>query len=203
MDPPVNLGGIYLALGRYAEAREMLERSIALEPDYAAYSNLATLHFHEARYPDAARMFEKALELEDTDYRIWGNMAAAWYWSPDGRAKARDAYQRAITLVQAQLQVNPEDYSASSYLALFLAMVEDSEASRTVLHHLEQLVIEDIEVLFLIGYSNEVLGAREKALLWIGKAVTHGYARAMIAKLPGLRSLREDPQFDDLFHDVP
>ncbi|NIV13316.1 MAG: tetratricopeptide repeat protein, partial [Aliifodinibius sp.] len=67
---------------------------------YAVSSNLGTLYFIRGKYADAARMYETALELNDHDYVVWGNLASAYYWAPGERDKAAETYRRAITLAE-------------------------------------------------------------------------------------------------------
>src|SRR5205085_3498244 len=55
-----DLGGVYLAMGKYKEAEAILTRAVAIQPTYGAYSNLATARQYQRRYADAAAMFQKA-----------------------------------------------------------------------------------------------------------------------------------------------
>ena len=50
----------------------MFEKSIEVEPinNYLAYSNLGSLYDQAARFADAARMFEKALTINDGEYLV-------------------------------------------------------------------------------------------------------------------------------------
>ena len=59
----------------YPEAEQMYQKSIALAPSYAAYANLGYLYLQEQKYPDAASAEEKALQTNDRDYLVWGNLA--------------------------------------------------------------------------------------------------------------------------------
>ncbi len=60
-----NLSAGYVQLGKFDQAEELLRKSLAIEPSYRAYANLATIYFLQARYTDSAQMFEKALHLND------------------------------------------------------------------------------------------------------------------------------------------
>ena len=115
-----NLGGIFYFQGKYQQAQELFEKSLSLQPNYRAYSNLGTLYFFQARYSDAARMFEKALQVNDKDPRLWQYVAAAYYWAPGERDKARAAYQKAALMMEKELKLNPRD----SKLMLALADCE-------------------------------------------------------------------------------
>jgi tetratricopeptide (TPR) repeat protein len=58
----LNLGGVYIDIGdskALAEAEPLLRKSLALEPSYAAYTNLGYLYLQEQKYADSAEMTEK------------------------------------------------------------------------------------------------------------------------------------------------
>jgi len=190
-----NLGGIYFFLERMEDAEEMFQRSLEIEPDYRTFSNLATIYFNRERYTDAARMFEKALELEDHDYRIWGYLASACYWTPDERDRAWIIYQRGITMAEEQMKVNPRDPELQSNLALYCAMVGEQNKARTYLQQTADLESNILEVIFRMGNTYEILGEREQALQWIEKALENGYSLSEVKRIPGLRDLREDQRF--------
>jgi len=69
-----NLGSLYYASGRYAEAEQMFLRAIEQEPSdqtdrAAALVNLAALYRVQARYNEAAPLYENAVALTDEDHR--------------------------------------------------------------------------------------------------------------------------------------
>ena len=74
----------------------MFERSIEIKPNYGAYSNLGILYYQERRYADAARMYEKALDLGDYDYLVWGNLALAYQRIPGESEKALEKFEENI-----------------------------------------------------------------------------------------------------------
>ena len=186
-------------LERWPEARDMFERSLQIKPNYAAYSNLGSLYFfQEARYQDAAQMYEKALEFNNRDYRVWGSLASAYYWAPEERPKASANYKRAAQMAEEQLKVNPNDASVLSHLADFYAMLGEKDKALQFLEKSLDLAPNDAEVMARAGETYEQLGQREKALEWIGKALKKGYPLATLERNPGLRELRTDPRFKSL-----
>ena len=40
------------------------------------------MYFQQGRYAESAAMFEKALQLNDHDARVWRNLGDAYYWTP-------------------------------------------------------------------------------------------------------------------------
>jgi len=75
-----NLGGIYYFLEDWDNALEMFEKAFSLSKSYSVASNPGTLYFIQGNYKQAAVMYETALEINDKDYIVWGNLASAYYW---------------------------------------------------------------------------------------------------------------------------
>ena len=178
----------------------MWERTIALNPLHdGAHANLAVLHFDEGRYADAARMYRKALDLNDQGYELWGSLAATHYWTPGGRDKALPAYQRAIEIAEEMLrEVNPDDADVLSGLATYYAMIGESEKARQRIERALDLAPQDEQVLFRASDTYEQLGERELALQWIKKALAHGLPQADVERDPAFRDLRSDPRYQQI-----
>ncbi len=193
-----NLGGIYLVQGKYAEAQQMLERSIAIEPNYRACSNLGTLYFQQGRYADAARMFERALRLNDRDGRLWRNLGDAHYWAPGERSQAPAAFQRAVEIFAHQRQVNPHDADTAFALADCYSMLGQRQEA---LQFVQQALREgpaDVGDMYLVAQIYEQLNDRAAALRWLGKALAGGYSPGEVQRSPTFQELRADPQYQRL-----
>jgi len=190
-----DLGALYFNLGRWTDALKMWKRSLEIEPNYAAYSNLGILHHMEMRYADAARMYEKALELDNRNYRVWGNLASACYWAPSERGRAMATYQRAAQMAEEERKVNPRDPEVLSDLAEYYAMIGERTRALSLVQQALSLAPDNIDVMVRAGLIYELLGERDTALEWVGKALEHGYPRALIERLPELQQLQADPRF--------
>lgn len=82
-----NLGGVYIEMGRFMDAERELLKSIELAATPSAYSNLGALYIYLGRYPDAIVALNKAIQLPSaqlaTNYKVWGNLADAYRYTPD------------------------------------------------------------------------------------------------------------------------
>ena len=194
-----NLGGAYIKLGRPYDAAAALERSLKIQPNPVAYSQLGALYFFQvARYTDAARVYRQALELDSSDYQVWGSLGSAYYWAPGERAKAYPAYQRAAEMAEEKRKANPRDATLLSHLADFYSMMGEKHRTLPLLEQSLALAPADQDVIARAGETYEQLGQREKALEWIGKALNKGYPLEKVVQSPGLNRLREDPGFQRL-----
>jgi tetratricopeptide (TPR) repeat protein len=190
--PCNDLGALYLHLGHVDEATIMLEHSLELQPNYAAYSNLGVIHHIQGRYPEAAEMYEKALKIDDHDYRVWINLAEVLAESDP--KKSRAAYRGAIEEAEKHRQVNPQDALLLCYLGTSYAAVADTVRALDLAEQAGDLAQENSEIMVRVSVIYELSGERNKALLWAGKAVEHGF---LVADMENITELAE------LIHDLP
>ena len=190
-----SLGGVLQTAGRDDEAAAALERSLAIRPTAAAASNLGTIEFARGRYAAAARAFERALALDDRDYRVWRNLGLSYRWAPGESDKAGPALERAVGLGEERLRVNPRDAGLLADLGDCLAVLGRSALARERLAAALALAPDDVEVQQRAAAAYEQLGDREAALRWIRRALAGGYPLAQVAIDPGLAGLRADPRF--------
>ena len=190
-----NLGVTYFRLQRHDDAARMWEQSIGIRPTFSATSNLGTLYFGRGRYTDAARAFERAVVLQPNDVRLWRNLAAALYWAPGEREKARAAYEKAVELGEADRKVNPRQPQLLAQLADGYAMLgrrSDAVAAATAVERLGDV---DGDVAFMLTGVYEHLGDRTTALKWLRQAIGKKYPLDSIERSPSLTELRRDPRY--------
>ena len=194
-----NLGVANFQLDNMSLAKANLERAIELNPDTNAntYLTLGSLYFSDAQYADAAEMFEKALELNDSSYFTWGNLgfSLAYGLQPE---RAEQAFRRAVKLAEDALERVPDDAELLSDLAGYHAGLDNKSKSRDCLTKAIDLDPSDPRILATIGETYEDLGDRERALEWIAHAFAAGALPARFDNRPTLRSLISDPRYQAL-----
>jgi len=193
-----NLGGLYHLMGRSTEAIAMLEKSLAIEPTPDAASNLATIRFFSGSYADAARAFEQVVALGSSDFKLWYNLASAYYWAPGERGKARDAFQKTADLAEQALTINPRDPLLLVVLADTNAHLGQEARARSLASEALRLAPDDGEVLFRVACLYELLGERGRSLSFIERALQRGYSADAVARSPDLEAVRADPRFKAL-----
>ena len=193
-----NLGATLFALRRPEEGAAMWERSVALRPTYSAVSNLGTYYYDRGRYAEAARSFERAVALMPNEYRVWRNLGAALYWTPDERQKAAAAYERSVTLAEQARKVNPRQVDLLAQLADAYSMLGRDREAREAAAAVERLGPEEGVVMYVLAGVYEQLGDRTTALAWLQKAIAAGYQRERIERSPSLSELRKDPRYATL-----
>lgn len=194
-----NLGAALLYAGALEESRHMLQNSIRLAPSYAAYTNLGNLDLKQARFADAADDYEKALEFNKTDYRVWSNLAVAYSRTPGQQDKAKDAFLHAAQMCREALKENPNDPVELSDLAMFVAS-EGGERQEPLMLIERALALapEDTYVQFNAAETYEALGYRKDALDWVAKLIAAGYPLDDINESPVLADLVKDTRYQKL-----
>jgi tetratricopeptide (TPR) repeat protein len=193
-----NLGAMYVVQGRYNEAIQTLERSIALRPTAEAYSNLATVYFSLRNFAQAATTYQRALEVDASDYLVWGNLGDAKYWTEGKRNEAAAAYQKAIALAEEKLKVNPRDEYVLANLANFHAILGENKASLDYLQRALALAPKDHNVQFKAALVYAQFGDKEKTFDWLQRAVATGTSAATIRDTPTFDAWRQDPRYQKL-----
>jgi serine/threonine-protein kinase len=190
-----NLGAAYYYAERWTDARRAFERALELNPEYSsALSNIGTMYFYEGRYADSARAFERATAVDGQDYLWWGNLGDAYHWAPGERAKAADAYRRAIELAEERLATNANDAEVLQDAARYYVMVGDAEAARAAIARALDLAPSDIYVLRSAAVVHVVLEEPEEAIRAVLAAIEGGDSRAEISVDPMFAELRQDPR---------
>jgi tetratricopeptide (TPR) repeat protein len=169
-----------------------------MQPSYAAASNLGTAYFYQGRYADSAAAFERALSLNDRNYRVWRNLGAAYRWVPGQRAKAQAAYERAAAMAERDLQVNSRQPEVLMHLADCYSILDQPDRARDYLRQALALGDGDVALLYTAGNVYEQLGDRDRALDAIGRAIRQGYPLDQVQRSPDLVRLRSDPRFKQL-----
>lgn len=193
-----NLGGMYFYQGKVPEAIQALEKSMSLKPNYLAASNLGTVYSFSEDYANAAKAFEAALKLNDSEYVVWGNLGFALRLVNDS-AGARKAFLHAIDLAELKRKLNPRDAKTLVNLGMYYGNVGQKSESQPLLEQALVLAPDNPTIMFkaALVYESE-LGMRDVALSWLEKAVERGYSWKEIDKASSLKELRSDPRFKAL-----
>jgi len=192
------LGGTYVQQGRYQQAIEALDRSIAIRPSPSAYNNLGMAYFGLRRYPEAASNFEEARKIEPANYLYWGNLSFAYSWMPGKRAEATAAVRQAATLAQKSRAVNPRNSTLLGRLAIYHAKLGERESALACLRDGLAIAPKDSSLLLKAALVYSELGEVDRTLDWLQQALTAGLSAGAIRDTPDFDKLRDDPRFQKL-----
>jgi tetratricopeptide (TPR) repeat protein len=195
-----NLGTAYYLQGDLDQAATQFQKALEIQPQPMLYANLGTLYFAQGLYPQSAQAFEQALELQGgaNSYLLWGNLGDACRFLPEGGARAREAYTRALQLLADPLRAAPRDVTLLSRRALYLAKRRDCGPALAAGGEIDRLAQGDAAARFRLVVTNEVCGRREPALSALEKALHSGFPLAEVQRDPELLALRSDVRYHRL-----
>jgi serine/threonine-protein kinase len=183
---------------RLAEAEKAFLHSLQIAPTFPAYANLGNLYLRQERLAEAGVAYEKALEKNPKQQRIWGNLAAAYSRMPGKQDQSRDAYRRAAELCRAAVAATPDDAVAISDLASYEAFAGERAEPLALIQKALALAPKDLEVLYNGVEVYEYLGFREQALLWMSKLLEQGFPAKDLGRSVVLSDLRRDRRYQEL-----
>ena len=195
----VNLGGVLNETGRISEAITVYQRAIELRPSYMAYSNLGTAYSRAERYGDAAAAYRAALDIDDGDWLVWGNLAYVYSWMDGEEDKAAATFARAIALAEAAREADPRDFWAPSDLGLYYAKTGKIELAVQRTDTALALSKDASEVYAAAAEVYELIGQRDRAVELVQKALDLGYSRRQFMRNPETFDLLTDPRLQDTF----
>ena len=192
-----NLGGVLVYLERTEEARKLFEKSIAIEPSRSTLSNLGAIYFDERRFADAATMFERAIQEDDSLYKTWGNLGYAYRFGP-APEKADDCFRSAVELSNEALEAHPDDLWTMTELAGYYAMLDQPQLGRELLDQVVNGHTVEPQLMAQIAETFEDLGDRENALEWVARSFAMGISPSRFEIRPTLRELVADKRYQQL-----
>jgi tetratricopeptide (TPR) repeat protein len=100
-----DLGALYIRAADYAEAAQVLEKSIEVQPSGMAHYNLGLAYLYQSRTADARQQFRRALE-DEADLPT-GNVHYYWVYSyilDEDLAQARKFYEEKKATIPEELR---------------------------------------------------------------------------------------------------
>jgi eukaryotic-like serine/threonine-protein kinase len=195
-----NLAVALKELHRPQEAEAELKKALEFNKVYSAYGNLANIYYEQRRYAEAAEAGSQALALNQSNFMVWNNQGIYYEWL--GRSdKAEAAYNRALTLLEQQVKVNPNDAAVHAYLALRL-LKQRHDTTKAVSHIRTALALQpknssepkDGRVLQIAGVIQYALGDKVKALNYVLESMRYGRDVKDFDLDPDMRGMMGDPK---------
>ncbi len=192
-----NLGMAYMDLDdarMSGAAEDALKHSIAINPTFFAYANLGFLYAAEHRFPESVDASQKALAINSQNFDAWSNLAAAYEWEKD-TPRADAARSKTIALLQKALKTDAQNAEAQAMLAALWAKGGRRAQAMEGIGIALALSPDSQYVLSQVADAYEVLGDREKAILYLARAVQAGFSKQQLNEDPEIQGVLVDPRF--------
>ncbi len=193
-----NLGAAYYLAGEFRKAAVTWDKAIEIRPGRSVYSNTGTMYFFLGEFDTAADRYALAANFAPNDYIVWGNLADAYYFGDKFSQVAGVTYKRALSLVEAQLTVNPGDAEAMSFVAYYNARLGNKEAALKY----DALAREKAPDTMYVYYNSALVHAQfeqaDSALEALERAVALEYQTELLPLDPAFEALRQEERFKQL-----
>ncbi|MYN11130.1 serine/threonine-protein kinase [Pseudoduganella aquatica] len=199
-----NLNATLLRLNRSEEGLQVLQQGLQVRPNGVLYTSLGNALFARGDYVGAAEAFDRAVTPpagNPNNYLRWANLGDTLLWIPGKAGQAKDAYRKALKLLEPRQQIAPNDSTLLSRMGLYSVRAGDNERGIDLLRKATSLAPSSPDVHFRTGLAYELLGKRELALEALAQAKKNGYPASAIASEPDLVALRRDTRYMSLSPD--
>ncbi|MGE5323172.1 MAG: tetratricopeptide repeat protein, partial [Actinomycetota bacterium] len=188
----INKGATYIESGDLDNAAAALQEAVKLSPSYGIYANLGQIYYKQGKYAEAAKNTQEALNLNDKDFRLWINLAAAYRWDNKNQ-EALAAYKHALPLLEEAIKASPQDGDLQTRLAEFYAILQKRDQALTRIQTALALTPDDPDVLARAADVFEALGDHARAVRFANRALEKGYSAEWLKQDPEARGIAADP----------
>lgn len=192
------LGGVHIQAEQFNKATASLQRSLELEETAIALSNLGILYTYERKFEEAKKVSLRAIELVENDSTLWGNLGDVLHFGLGEPADATSAYKKAVDLATDQIRINPSDINTTVSLAVYHAILGESELAMTYAQRALDNSPEDPYNIFYVARVYLHLGEKNRAITQLEQAIGLGFSTAAMHLDPVLDELRDEPAFIQL-----
>jgi tetratricopeptide (TPR) repeat protein len=169
----LNMGSSYALKGDLDQAQRQFEKALELDPvRVGTLSNLGKIYFDKGQFEKSIEMYQRAIKAGSRSYRAWGQLGSASLRAGKA-AQAQESFGRAITILEEELLVNPNDALLHSSLAFYRALAGRKDFPAPLQHSL-QLAPTAPTVLSQNAETYAVAGDHTNAVALLRKAIAAG-----------------------------
>ena len=146
-------------------------------------------------------MFEKAVELSPNSESFVGNLGDGYRWAGQPE-KAKATYEKAIALALKELQVDRRNAVVRGSLGLYYAKIGDVKQADRFIRDARAIDRSNVLLMFEEAIIYALSNRNAEALTALEEALKAGYPVSMIQSDPDLRTVRQDPRFENLVKQI-
>ena len=197
-DTYVYSGQMYMALGRYEEARVAMERAFSLDPQNpVAFTDIGKIYLLQGRYEEAIEHFREAVEVYPEHPITRGQLVYALLTVGEWNEAIELTRQAIADGRGLSLSLGGKNPSIAGWLAYALARSGNVEEARTIADSLADLATRQYVLPLGLAAAYAGLGDRAAALDWLERMEEQGSTqRAWLLTYSAFDELRGDPRFE-------
>jgi tetratricopeptide (TPR) repeat protein/DNA-binding winged helix-turn-helix (wHTH) protein len=182
-----NVGDVHYLLGDTAQAREALDRSIALEPVGFALRTRGLIAYYDGDFALSADAYEEAIAVGDEDYWVWGLLAEASRFVPARAEAVRGYLEKAAELAEQRIVIKPTDAFAWAQSGLFQARLGNFPDAHRRIAQAHRQSPQDMDVIHVEAAIWAEQGDAQQVCDRLRSAVALGFDRGMITRDPDFK----------------
>ena len=194
----LNMGCIYLLLGKSEEATDRLRQSMKLKADETASIAMAQVLRSQGKPSLALQSAKDAIKIGPQDSLTWLELGDCYSTLRDHRAEAKRVYAEGARVERESLENNALDGPGWIRLALLEAKAGSAKEARLHIRKGDSLPSADIDTQLYKARTFEQLGMRKDALDTLEACLKRGATRFQIDLMPEMGSLKKDPLYQKM-----
>ena len=150
---------------------------------------------------DAARHYEKAVEVMETDYHGWGMLLTCYGALQDDRSA--DAARKTLEQAERVLAQDPSNGAAISFSVSALAALGEGQRARELMERALLIDPDNLNMRYNFGCALAAnLGDKDGAIEMLGPVLERTSGLGLYEVDPDLDSIRDDPRFMRLMEEA-
>ena len=178
-------------MGNLDNALAFAGKSLALAPNDTGALAMATVLRCQGKFDQALSFSLKAVALNADYPDNWLDLGDCYSRIRERQAQARDAYSRAVSLLEQIVQTNPTDGPTWMSLAFAQAKTEQFDKSLKALTTAENNFAGDLDSQLLKVRTLELLGKRDEAFATASACLARGATPFQFQFMPDIEDLRK------------
>ena len=180
-----SLGNQYLFTGRFSEAREHYEKSIAIEATMGALTNLAGIYGRQGSMAKRMEALERAVSFPTANEQTWMALARA-YLDSGKDSESRSAATKAAEIASSRLESDPNNAAVILGLASAKALTGAQTEAFDLVSSVVTMRPDDPRIIASSAAVLAELGRMESAVRVACRAIAMGHAAEVFESLPEL-----------------
>ncbi len=191
----VALGMTHLAHKEHELAAGRFEKAISINSNlYEAQHNYARVHYHQGNLKEAIMHFEKAAEIETSDFESYA-IAAPLYTALGQHENAQSTYRKALERISKYRENYPDNQRAVQFGAIALLKLDEREQAFEWAEQALALNKDEPATLYNTACFYAQAGEIEKSLNCLSNSIT---SVSWIENDPELDPIREHPRYKEI-----